>query len=330
MTIEQSYIKTQEVPRHYRTEIPNIVFELLESREISPADFTLYSVYRRIAGEEGACWVGTRGLVKKSGLSKSTITKSKKVLSKRFEALNGKSLIEITPCDRKQETSDIITIVDIWPENHVFFKKRLTCTKMRNRGVPKCDTRVYQNEAHKKEPYKKEPYKNPPPPPPQKEVDKSQRSDKSHSSDKRSLRSEEDFSKSVYKNLEGTTLSPREKIRLSTYYTEEEVDKALRLAKSQKIKKTLMHLLINILEHPSKWQEATNSDPKEEMALKYNARLAKLFPSMAKQNEQLIKQGTLLVATGYSTGQSQLSFKAIDFTDDLKHANKYLDEYLND
>ena len=149
----------QEVPRTYRTEIPNIVFELLEDGDISSSDLTLYSVYRRIAGENGACWYGTRALAKKCGLSHPTIAKSKKVLSQPFEKLGGKSLIQITPCDRKKEEADTIMIVDIWPENHNFFKKRLTCEKIEHTGVKKEDTRVCKNKTHKKEPLKKEPIK---------------------------------------------------------------------------------------------------------------------------------------------------------------------------
>jgi hypothetical protein len=156
---DSSRVIYQEVPRDFRTEIPNIVFELLEAGEISPNDLILYSVYRRIAGEHGACWVGTRGLEKKTKLSHPTIKKSKNNLSRKFDMLGGKSLIEITPCNRKKEQADTITIIDIWPENYAFFKKRLTCENSGHTGVKKEGTRVCKDTVQKNEQSKKEPYK---------------------------------------------------------------------------------------------------------------------------------------------------------------------------
>lgn len=146
----------QEVPRIYRTEIPNIVFEMLEAGLISANDLALYSTYRRIAGEQGACWVGTRGLEKKCQLADKTITKSKKVLSKKFDILGGKSLIEILPCDRKKEQADTVMIIDIWHENFAFFKNKLTCSKRGDGGVVNGGTPVSYSRRHKKEPDKNE------------------------------------------------------------------------------------------------------------------------------------------------------------------------------
>lgn len=154
-----SEVKFQETPRIFRTEVPNIVFELLQAEEISTSDFILYSVYRRIAGEQGACWVGTRGLSEKTGLSTPTITKSKINLARPFAALNGKSLIDITPCDHEKQIADTVTINDIWIDNHEYFKNKLTCVKRRYGGVQKEDTGVCKNTTQKKEPYKKEPEK---------------------------------------------------------------------------------------------------------------------------------------------------------------------------
>ena len=135
-----SQIIHQEVSRDYRTEIPNIVFEMLEKRLISASAFVLYAVYRRIAGQNGSCWVGKRGLEKRCGLNHKTIVKSKTILSSTFEILNGKSLIESTPGDYVDGKSDTITIVDIWPENHSFFKKPIPDPK-EPRGGPKRATR---------------------------------------------------------------------------------------------------------------------------------------------------------------------------------------------
>lgn len=300
-----SHIIYQEVPRDFRTEIPNIVFELLESGEISPTDFILYSTYRRIAGEHGACWVGTRGLEKKTGLSHPTIKKSKKNLSRKFELLGGKSLIEITPCDRKKEQADTVTIIDIWPENYRFFKKRLTCENLGHTGVKKYGTRVCKNMAQKKEPLKKEPYKNPP-----------------LSSPQENKKEEEEIK--TYKILEDTILSLNQKRRLSTEYTEEQVNHAIQIAKKHKIKKSLMGMIISIIEHPEKWEEEENNSPKEK-ALKYNIDLHKLHPKLAKKNEESIQKGILFILS--KTGMEQISLNSSYFDSDMKIAIKFLENH---
>lgn len=156
-TSHREYITLQEVPRDYRTEIPNIINEMKKADLISNSDFILYYHYRKIAGENGGCWIGTRGLEKETGLSDKTITKSKKVLSQKFDILGGKSLIQIIPGDRKKEEADTVIITDIWPENFMFFKKRLTCSKLDDRGVVNETTGVSEIRRHKNEPYKKEP-----------------------------------------------------------------------------------------------------------------------------------------------------------------------------
>jgi len=68
---------------------------------------------------------------------------------------------------------------------------------------------------------------------------------------KKSLRSEEE-EVSIFDFLEGTKLSPNDKLRLCKYYTREQVQRALKISETQKIKKTLMSLLINILDNPDK------------------------------------------------------------------------------
>jgi hypothetical protein len=148
--ILEDQVSHEEVSRDYRTEIPNIVFEMNEAGLISDSDFKLYCTYRRIAGQNGGCYYGTRSLVKKCGLSHTTITLCKKNLSQKFEILGWKSLIKITPCDRKKETADLIRITDIWPDNFKFFKNKLTCANSRHTGVPIQDTRVCKIKTQKK------------------------------------------------------------------------------------------------------------------------------------------------------------------------------------
>ncbi len=162
-----SRIIHREAPRDFRTEIPNILFHMLEIGEISTSDLILYSVYRKIAGEHGACWVGTRALELKCKLKDKTIAKSKRNLSRGFAILGGKSLIEITKHNHHEQTADNITINDIWQENHEHFKNITTCRKIADGGVVNGRTGVPYLGGHKKEPIKKEPniIANPEPPP---------------------------------------------------------------------------------------------------------------------------------------------------------------------
>lgn len=153
----QDTIVLEEISRAYRTEIPNVVFEMLEAREITFLSFTLYCVYRRIAGEHGRCFVGTRRLAELTGMSTPSITKHKRLLSKPFKRLLGKSLIKIKDGDPKKEEASIITISDIWGENHRNFKNKLTCVKSDHGGVQNDDTGVCKTRPRKKEPIKKEP-----------------------------------------------------------------------------------------------------------------------------------------------------------------------------
>ena len=93
MTENSINVKFRESPRDFRTEVPNIVSELVELGLLSHWARTLYTVYRKIAGEHGACWVGERGLAKKCGFSRTQVLRAKKELLQNFELLNGKSLI---------------------------------------------------------------------------------------------------------------------------------------------------------------------------------------------------------------------------------------------
>lgn len=326
---DKTRIIHQETRRDYRTEIPNIVFELLESGEISHSAFSLYAVLRRIAGEHGSCWYGVRGLVKKCNLSHVTIIKLKKVLSQKFKKLGGKSLIQITPGDPTKEEADTITIVDIWPDNYPYFKNKLSCE--RNLTDPVKDTLSPPvNELyHKKEPLKNKPLKNLPPLTPPFESDKPKPESKKPMKDKPpkkehiSLRSEEEDT--AYKILENTSLNSKEKLRLTRQYSEDEVARALKIAETQPIKRTLMALLVNILTNPDSWDVETSKprSSNEQMALNYNQRLRKVSPKLAKSNEDLIEIGGIVVIL--NTGPTNISMRSDYFLSDMKEANTYLD-----
>lgn len=110
-TSSKSYVCHQEVPRDYRTEIPNIVFEMLSLGLISNSDFIIYSFYRRVDTEQETCSISMRDLKEKTHLSEETLAKSKAKLSSTFKIMNGKSLITMNPS------------IDHRPDNYQFFNK---------------------------------------------------------------------------------------------------------------------------------------------------------------------------------------------------------------
>lgn len=311
MSETQEKIILEETSRNFRTEIPNIIFEMLETGELSLSEFTLYLVYRRIAGENSECWTSTRTLANKCVMNKDTVTKSKKRLSLPFESLEGKPLIKITKGDRKKEETDTVVVVDIWRENNEFFKKRL---RVRNEGG-----RVVRNKGTEEDPFKKIPIKNPPlsSPPETKKVDPP--------SEKKE---EEDFSK--FNFLEGTTLSPKEKSRLRKDYTPDELKRALKISETQSIKKTLMHLLLHILKNPDDWPDKPSNEtltPNQQKALQVNAKFAKLDANKAKSNEELIVNKNLMWARSKDYA-GQHSLNSHDFIADMKDFENWIEDEL--
>lgn len=166
---------------------------------------------------------------------------------------------------------------------------------------------------------------------------------------KKSLRSEEE-DLSIYKILDDTVLSPNQKKRLCKQYTEPEVERAVKIAKSQKIKTSLMGLLLSILNNPEQWEDPpTKTQPKKdkeeidlskniELADKYNTKLkeakiqiidAKSYTSkeifktdltrMATKNkETLIEKNYIhIILDGFLT---KISLSSFDFEQDIKDA----------
>ena len=110
------------------TEIPNIIFDMLEFGIITRPDFILYSVCKRIADEFGCDRYNFRELAKKCDLSAPTVTKSKRKLQSKFACLGGKSLITI---ERSISRPDAITITDLSGITRIDKKHRL--------NAPGCD-----------------------------------------------------------------------------------------------------------------------------------------------------------------------------------------------
>lgn len=143
-----------------------------------------------------------------------------------------------------------------------------------------------------------------------------------------SLRSEEEEI-NLEKEFSLTALSPNERKRLlKSEHSTEQILSALELSKTQTIRKTLMGLLLNILQNPDKWNAPdSNISPAMQKALKYNLLLSKVNPELAQENENLIKIDRIKVLSLRGLPILQLSIKALDFESDLKQAEKDLLEF---
>src|SRR5690554_5081508 len=150
---EQFFVEEQSSLHSYRTELPNILFEL----QLDPSAFQLYCYYKRVAGDKGACFQKKATIATKLNMSESTIKKKNKQLAESFSLLGGKSLIKII--QRKDETGNnaptIIQIIDIWPDN---FKEIATGAKNDPPSDRICPT-LGQNLSAEEDPFKKIPFK---------------------------------------------------------------------------------------------------------------------------------------------------------------------------
>ena len=145
-------------------------------------------------------------------------------------------------------------------------------------------------------------------------------------------------------------LSHKEKLRLTREYSEEKVIAAIKISKTQTIKKSLMSLLINILNNPDKWENPPErkSQPtkpedvmqyNQEKAIEYNEKLKKqkgvarkpilkpgskthdtvTIDKVAKENDTSIFESNAitLVIDGFLT---TVSLRSSEFTKDIKDA----------
>ena len=137
------------------TMIPNILDYLtynfteddgtVTMRRLSVFAKELYRVLVKIAGDEGACWMGRDNLAEICNMSAGSITNAKKELLQNFNELEGKPLITLQECKKsnikegKLVGSTIyhkIRICDIWKCNNAYFKKRkLSATPGQSQGM---------------------------------------------------------------------------------------------------------------------------------------------------------------------------------------------------
>lgn len=154
------FIVEEEKPdHHYRTEIPNIVFDL----QLSVYALAVYAKLKKIAGDGGYCSYGIPRLAKDLGISEKKVRESKKELSKSFELLNNLPLIKVTKrkTDDKVNKTDVVTISPIWRLNGDFYRgnqKSYTGASQEPGGGSPQEPGGSPQEP-KEEPFKEEPLK---------------------------------------------------------------------------------------------------------------------------------------------------------------------------
>jgi Helix-turn-helix domain len=111
-------IKDESSNHKYRTELPNLIFEL----GLSPTAFCLYSAIKRCAGDVGICTRSTTNLAKLANMSPRTLQRTLPELLEINKFIK-KSLVNLTPriSDCGDQDTNELTINDIWPENAQYF-----------------------------------------------------------------------------------------------------------------------------------------------------------------------------------------------------------------
>lgn len=119
MTEESCEVKDLGSLHHFRTEIPNIIFEM----KLDPYEFMLYCVLKRTAGDAGSCFKSNATLCEEIGCQKPKLIEVKK-------SLQVKGLIKIKKRTRADgcKMPDLINITDMWDKNAEMYlsKKKST------------------------------------------------------------------------------------------------------------------------------------------------------------------------------------------------------------
>lgn len=151
---ENFQIQENKPDHHYRTEIPNIVFEM----GLDPFQLSVYCNLKRIAGDGGNCWCSTKTLSKICGMGETKLKECIKFLSSLPIPL-----IKIIPRKKPDGSPDsnIILITDVWKENGSYFrnnksKKSDIGESLDDGGVGRHTTGGGSPHDHKEEPSKKE------------------------------------------------------------------------------------------------------------------------------------------------------------------------------
>lgn len=111
---------------------PNFIVDYMEELNLGPYEFTLYSIYLRIAGSNGACWKSNKKIAKQMGCSIRKLIECKKSLATPRSQLKNRPLIFIKKRfnNKHEKLTDEITIVNFLKPNVDFkdTKDRLVVT----------------------------------------------------------------------------------------------------------------------------------------------------------------------------------------------------------
>jgi hypothetical protein len=152
MSEDLNEIYEEKPDHHYRTEIPNIVYQL----GISLPAIGLYGYLKNTAGDSGSCWKKQTTICEEVGISPATYIKYRDELANSQPKLGGKSLLYIQIRKKPDGSNDTtkISIVNIWRENgNLFRSKKDNAIQNMNEVVQNL------NEGHSISECKQEPFK---------------------------------------------------------------------------------------------------------------------------------------------------------------------------
>lgn len=131
---ESQQYEEERSDHHFRTEIPNIVYEL----GLSPYEMMAYNVIKRTCSDGGACWKRNSVISVECCMGETKFRDCLKVLSSPFKKLNGKSLIRVEQRKKEDGSPDtnLVVVVNIWRENGDYFRSKGGTSRGKG-GVPR-------------------------------------------------------------------------------------------------------------------------------------------------------------------------------------------------
>jgi len=149
MSEENAEFVQEHPDHHFRTEIPNIIGEIL-----NPIQLAVYFHIKRITGEAGRCWMTMKHLAHRIGIGITTLRQCLQELSTKDLFIKG-CLIEIIHRNKPDGSKDsnLIKIVDIWRINGDHYRTNRG-TSPNGGGVPRVAREGTSPNEHKEEPIK--------------------------------------------------------------------------------------------------------------------------------------------------------------------------------
>lgn len=111
----KTFVKDKSSLHHYRTELPN----LIDDMQLSVYAFRLYAHLKRVAGDGGVCFEGTRKLAAVCCMAVGQVVKAKAELERAGVILR-------TTESARGGQQDYITIADLWAQNFRAYCKDFT------------------------------------------------------------------------------------------------------------------------------------------------------------------------------------------------------------